>query len=390
MDGTNLPPVLAQPIPLQKTIENGAATTVNLSQFFTDPNQDVLSYELSTLHENRVSLSIANQQLSISGLSRGEEEVEVKAQDPSGASITAKFRVLVYPAPHILKASAFSFESWDANATAGEYPEHMLFLQSNVSDPPLDHPLLYAYHIPEDDYHADDAQNIGFPYKNTRRTRINGLADEGISFVNTGRDRDLGGALLALDTREVFDPGLNWLAGTLEQNERVYGLRLQYRLGIEGDFADINNGNQPIEYIAGGNGHQSTFANITLPSALYNEPYVQLLWRYYPVSGTSGPRAALRLDDIFVRSLAPTTLLPEQGLSHSLWHYQGVVYVNADKALSDNAELAIMDTSGKVLWQAQMAGVNYYEIRPPIKNGLYIVRLLDGEKIMHKKIFFQP
>ncbi|MCC5931286.1 MAG: CotH kinase family protein [Cyclobacteriaceae bacterium] len=390
MDGTNLPPVLAQPIPLQKTIENGIATTLNLSLYFTDPNNEVLSYEISTRHENLLNLMLSNHQLNINGLKRGEEEVEIKAQDPAGAFVTGIFRVLVYPAPHVLSAAGYSFEAWDANAPAGDFPENMLFLQSNVPDPTLGDPLLYAYNIPEDDYHADDAQNIGFPYKNTRRTRINGLADAGISFLNTGRDRDLGGALLALDTRDVFDADLQWLAGTLEQNERIYGLRLQYRLGIEGNFTDLRIGNDFVEYISSTNGHESNFTNIALPAELYNKPYVQLLWRYYPLSGTAGPRAALRLDDIFVRSLAPTALLPEQDLAHSLWHYEGTVYVNAEKSMSENAELAILDTSGKILWQAQLPGVNYYEIRPPLKNGLYIVRLMDGENLLHKKIFFQP
>ena len=45
---------------------------------------------------------------------------------------------------------------------------------------------------------------------------------------------------------------------------------------------------------------------VTLPAAANGQPYVQLRWRYYFVSGTSGARAQLRLDDIRVAKSAPT------------------------------------------------------------------------------------
>ncbi|NLK40450.1 MAG: hypothetical protein GX298_00150, partial [Planctomycetes bacterium] len=39
---------------------------------------------------------------------------------------------------------------------------------------------------------------------------------------------------------------------------------------------------------------------IALPAEALEQPYVQLLWRYYHVDGDSGARAQLRLDDIVV------------------------------------------------------------------------------------------
>ena len=74
--------------------------------------------------------------------------------------------------------------------------------------------LLYPYAIPASDYATADAGNIGFPYRNTSRTRINGLGDDGISFINTGRGRDLGGALVALDTRNITDAKISFAAAT--------------------------------------------------------------------------------------------------------------------------------------------------------------------------------
>jgi hypothetical protein len=47
-------------------------------------------------------------------------------------------------------------------------------------------------------------------------------------------------------------------------------------------------------------GHSVVFGPISLPAELLDHSNVQLLWRYYAVSGTSGSRAAIRLDDVLV------------------------------------------------------------------------------------------
>jgi hypothetical protein len=73
----------------------------------------------------------------------------------------------------------------------------MLFLQSDKNDPVLTDLLEQPYYIPVGEYADEDAANIGFPYRNTRRTRLNGLGENGISFINTGRGRDLGGVLVS-------------------------------------------------------------------------------------------------------------------------------------------------------------------------------------------------
>jgi hypothetical protein len=193
----------------------------------------------------------------------------------------------------------------------------MLFLQSEVSDPILTTPLLYPYFIPHDDYHADDQGTIGFPYNNTARTRLNGLGDDGISFINTGRWRDLGGALLALDTRGVGEVTVAWLGGTIVPNDRIYAIRLQYRIGQTGEFQDVVFGDQhvPVEYRRSETaGDTAILGPHRLPLTLVNKPYVQLLWRYYHVSGAAGPRPELRLDDILVEGGDPVAVGPEPTL----------------------------------------------------------------------------
>lgn len=49
-------------------------------------------------------------------------------------------------------------------------------------------------------------------------------------------------------------------------------------------------------------GHSIVMPVVPLPEDLREQPNAQLLWRYHRVSGTSGPRSFLRLDDIVVGS----------------------------------------------------------------------------------------
>jgi hypothetical protein len=123
----------------------------------------------------------------------------------------------------------------------------------------------------------------------------------GISFINTGRERDLGSALLALDTTGQSGVYVKWTAGTVTVNERVYALSLQYRLSPAAAWTDVSIAGTPMEYVRNAQaGHEQVFGPVRLPVALENQPYVQLQWRYHHVSGDLNARAEIRLDDIVV------------------------------------------------------------------------------------------
>src|SRR5262249_6941101 len=139
-----------------------------------------------------------------------------------------------------------------------------------------------AYFIPAGDYASGDT--VGLPYATTSRTRLNGLDANGISFINTGRGRDLGAALVALDTRgpaAATGVWMRWLWGTILQNTRVYALRAQYRVGASGPFQDLTEGGSPVEYVAHGDGDTQAILPIALPADAIGKPNVQILWRYY-------------------------------------------------------------------------------------------------------------
>lgn len=300
LPGNNLPPHVQAPPANRVLIEGGAGATVNLAAVFADPNNDPLVFGASSGHPGALEVALSGSLLTLTPLGRGESTVTLTASDGNNSPVAATFRVLVHPAAHVLVTDPYPFGAWPADSPAGAFPYNMIFLQGEQNDSTLATTLERAYHIPPDS--AAAPEDVAFPYAASSRTRINGLGADGISFINTGRGRDLGGALLALNTNGLDAARLGFTTATLAPNSRSYAIRLQYRLGIEGPFTDLPGPDgQPVEYHSAATaGHSTTFGPVALPPEALNQPYVQLVWRYYLTGGDSGPRAQLRLDDILV------------------------------------------------------------------------------------------
>ncbi|MCH8569414.1 MAG: SdiA-regulated domain-containing protein [Balneolales bacterium] len=205
----------------------------------------------------------------------------------------------------------YEFNFWSPDEPDFSYPPNMVFQMSNMNDPQLRDEMTEPYYVPHDDYSSDDAGTIGFPYNNTRRTRINGLGEDGISFINTARERDLGAAVLALDTEGIERAEVSWTAGTITPNNRAYAIRMQYRAGLSGAFLDLLADGQPVEYIRSTQaGHEQQFSGILLPEELLDLPYLQLRWKFYYTgqqTGGSG-RDELRLDNIKIEAVPSTSI----------------------------------------------------------------------------------
>ncbi|MCH8524427.1 MAG: T9SS type A sorting domain-containing protein [Balneolales bacterium] len=322
LDETNLPPFVANPRDLLEVIVGEELNLITLgTQIFEDPENDELIFSASSTSEIHFSISEASGEndpfLTLTGTRSGEALLTLSARDITGQEVSAAIRVLVYPDPHSLSSGEFNFTSWSQDSPALSYPANMIFLQSDMNDPGLDDALLFAYNIPVGDYADADLINVGFPYRNNSRTRINGLGERGFSFINTGRGRDLGGAVVALDTRNINRASFSFTAGTEIANSRVYAIRAQYRVvqvageGNEssfGDWSDITLPmGEPIEYLRREDGHYTNFIRLDLPSEMLGEEYVQLMFRYYftgeRLSEDSGARDMLRLDNINISDL---------------------------------------------------------------------------------------
>ncbi len=210
-----------------------------------------------------------------------------------GTNLVAKFERAV--SPHSLNAGPFLLTSWSRSAAAGTYPEHMFFEQTAQQDPGLDAPLEAEWSLP---------YNLG------SRSRVLGLEEDGIGFINTSDPQNtpgagyLGSAVLTLDTLGVTNIVVSWIGGTVETNEQSYALRLQYAVGESG-FLDLHDSSgNPVEYSRhSAVGHSEIVGPTLLPPSAENQPWVRLRWKYYRVSAGKGKRPLLRLDDIYVTSL---------------------------------------------------------------------------------------
>lgn len=212
------------------------------------------------------------------------------------------------PAPHALNSGAFTFSNWNADEPEGSFPTNMIFLQSEQDDPGLNDPVVIPYAVGNDNSNSDSR---GYPYNNSSRTRINGLGDRGISFINTGRGRDVGAAVVALDTRYCDSATVQWEASTETANSRAYAVRLQYRVGDESapfkDFPHPDGG--VVEYVRSAQaGISQTFGPHPLPAEALGQAYIQLRWKYYytgqRLSDESGARDEIRLDNIVISAAA--------------------------------------------------------------------------------------
>lgn len=218
------------------------------------------------------------------------------------------------PEPFVLaEEEVFTFNYWSHSEPAGSFPEHMQFVYMDTTEPGPDARVQGA---------------VAGAYDLSSRTRINGLAEGGISFINTSNlegnpgfpGRRLGGALVGLNTLQADKVLVTWTGGTLLPNSREYHLRLQYRIGDEGIFRDVLFADgTPVEYKRHEYpGHEQTIGPVALPVHATRKPYVQLLWRYYHTGiryhQDSGQRSMMRLTDIHIKGESTASASePEQG-----------------------------------------------------------------------------
>ena len=193
----------------------------------------------------------------------------------------------------LLTGGPYVFGQWTSTAAAGTYPQAMRLFQTDTLDPELTATMTSPWMQ---------------PFNLTTRSRITGLGSAGLGFINTGSVQTtpgagfVGAAVVALNTSGTQGIRVTWTGGTVVPNDRDYGIRLQYRVGEAGTFVDVPAaGGGAVEYLRNPlAGHAQVIGPVTLPVAAENQALVELRWKYYFRSGTTGSRPELRLDDIQV------------------------------------------------------------------------------------------
>ena len=90
----NRPPVVTDSIPDQ-TPQSGDTVSVNLVQYFSDPDGDALTYEASSSDTAVASASVSGSVLTIAAVGSGTASISVTASDPGGLSASQDLGVTV-------------------------------------------------------------------------------------------------------------------------------------------------------------------------------------------------------------------------------------------------------------------------------------------------------
>ncbi|MCY4508086.1 MAG: hypothetical protein OXG35_14185 [Acidobacteria bacterium] len=93
--GPNRPPTAVGTLPDRRLPEVGGTLDVDVSQAFTDPDGDALTYAVSSSAPNLVTVLAAGARVTLTAAAEGTATIRVTASDPGGLTATRTFTVTV-------------------------------------------------------------------------------------------------------------------------------------------------------------------------------------------------------------------------------------------------------------------------------------------------------
>ena len=108
----NLAPVVSTAIPAQELLTTDSAKTLNLTDFFSDPNGDELKFEIVDVSKSHVEAAVNGANLSLTPVREGSADVTIKVTDPKGLSVESTITVkVVEPKPEAVTDLALAAQS---------------------------------------------------------------------------------------------------------------------------------------------------------------------------------------------------------------------------------------------------------------------------------------
>ena len=220
-------------------------------------------------------------------------------------SVISTFAQVTYPTAHNLAGGSYTFTQWDATNPAGTYPANMMLQRYSGGDATA----------------TVLTSNWTLAYNLTSGARINGIGVDGLQFGNTGTSGHVGAAVIAINTTGRSAVTVSYIAQLLSHltptpPRREWAIKLQYSLGDPNVWTDVTDGlGNIVQFVTTGKSVPSAVENIgpvTLPSAVNNLPLVYVRFLFYDlVSGATGNRPFVRLDDITINS-QPANVIPDR------------------------------------------------------------------------------
>ncbi len=206
------------------------------------------------------------------------------------------------PSVFNLASGNYSFTTWASSSAAGTYPANMIFHFTNDATGS-------GYNA-----NADGTGDYNCSYNLGSRNRINGQGNNGFSFIATSSalwnncssgtassTRFMGAAVLGLNSTGRTGIQVSWTGRTYSvgDDDRVFGIRLQYRTATSGTWTDAG-----AQYVGTTAGASAAVPAITLPVACENKANLYLRWLYTSISGSNGTRPEVGVDEISVTSVS--------------------------------------------------------------------------------------
>lgn len=206
------------------------------------------------------------------------------------------------PAVFDLSSGNYSFTSWSSAAAAGTYPANMVFHFTNDATGGSYNP------------NANGNSDFNCAYNLGSRNRINGQNANGFSFIATSSalwdncasgsaasTRFMGAAVVGLNSTGRTNIQVGWTGRTftVSDDDRIFGIRLQYRTTTSGTWTDVPG---PVQYVTSTAGSSAVVPTATLPAACENKANLYLRWLYLSISGTNGTRPQIGVDEISITS----------------------------------------------------------------------------------------
>ena len=135
---SNRAPVRTATIPTQTVSLSGSAETVDLDSYFSDPDENPLTYTATASNTSKVTVSVSGATLTITGVATGWLTITVTATDPSNASNQQSFSVSVVSNRSPISVGPIPNQTVRVGATAGTVD-----VSSYFSDPD-GNPLTYT------------------------------------------------------------------------------------------------------------------------------------------------------------------------------------------------------------------------------------------------------
>lgn len=264
------------------------ADTAQLTVDVNDPFKGHV--EVNTLPIKEETIGIHSSPYPWNGIYFTDVKLPVKAEPApghtferwAGTDITDKEIEVPFDSDTTLKAIYSTELTFPDPFNLGE--ENFLFPESASLDSLPRHKDVYFYSNPHPDRYDQMAGNWIYGLDERSGTGIT-LNEEGLGFKNTDEPANnvayAGASVLALDTREAEEAYLEWSAGTREEGELDYELRLEYRTEGEGNFRALTGQNDDtLVYRTGEEEDLQTFGPVEFPDSLMDNSNLQLRWNF--------------------------------------------------------------------------------------------------------------